>query len=50
MMCIKHNRWFRVGEKCSFCVEQQRELEREIFKLERENEQIDLTLWKGQKT
>lgn len=54
MMCIKHNRWFRIGEGCPFCKEERKQLinricadelesvklECEIRELEDENERL----------
>ncbi len=47
MMCKKHNRWFRVGERCSLCEgerKEREELERAIFIAELENLE-PIVLW-----
>lgn len=51
MMCLKHNRWYRVGENCQFCVAEMKErieLDREISILEKEVKE-PIILWEGSK-
>lgn len=41
MMCYKHNRWFRVGERCPFCEAERKIRQEEMFRLDLEIEELE---------